>query len=158
MVESPRLLLVIACSILFFETYAQSSISTIKHLNFGSFCLKNNSSGTVTVNSEGARTATGGIVLLNFSSPYSNAEIEVNNCESSNVIITYSSSSILTYGDHNILLTLGPSSRGGSGSSFYTTEGCSFSDIISIGGTLNLSTNAVPGNYSGSFQIIINNE
>lgn len=138
--------------------FCQLSTNTSKHLNFGSFCLANNSSGSITVSPNGGRTSSGGIILLNLSPQHMYGEIELLQCDNYNVIITYSSTSTLSNGSSNLILNVGPTNYGGSGASFITQGDCNYVNTLTIGGTLNVPANSLPGDYQGSFYITFNNE
>lgn len=141
-----------------FSIYCQLTVNTVKNLSFGTFCKNYNSSGTISISPLGIRSSTGGVYLLNLSHNIMSAEIELLQCDNYNVIITYSNSTLLTNGTNNIVLNIGPTNIGTSGSSILTQGDCDFSNLISIGGTLTIPSNTSIGNYNGSFSIIFNNE
>ena len=121
----------------------------------------NSGGGTVTVDWQGSRSATGDVVLLSSNPPPSPAIFEVKLCQGRNVVITYSATTLLTGSDGgSLLLNIGPTEKGVSGSSFPINNDCNFITQVRVGGTLVVgSMTANPGgNYSGSFSITFNQQ
>ena len=100
--------------------FSQLTINTVKNLSFGSFCLSNNSSGSVSVSPIGHRTSTGGLILLNNTPYHMYAEIFFFQCDNKNVLVTYSNSCLLSSGNNNLTLNIGPTNLGSSGFSITT--------------------------------------
>jgi len=127
------------------------TISTIRHLNFGTFIVSG-AGGTVTVDYNGIRTATNDIYLpsLNSAPIPTPALFEVTALSGTLITISNGSPTSLS-GSHggSMILTLGSSSTGSPFVARSTTT------EVSIGGTLtvgNLGANPV-GNYEGIFTI-----
>ncbi len=133
------------------------SVTPTQAINFGSFCVTG-SGGTVTVGWDGSRTSTGGITYLAGDSPLP-AIFEIKLCQGRNVTITFAFSTILNGSNGGtLLLDIGPSERGGNNANFPTNDDCNFITPLRVGGTLNVPGNAIPGIYTGSFDITFNQE
>jgi len=127
-------------------------------LNFGSFCLVNNGSsgGSVTVDWQGNRTATGQVMLLNSGASPQAAIFEINLCQGRLVTINYPATTSLTGSNGgSVKLNIGPTEKGVSGSVFQVNTDCSFITQLRVGGTLTISNNTANpgGDYSGNFSI-----
>jgi hypothetical protein len=139
------------------------TVHSTQALNFGSFCLVNNGSsgGSVTVDWQGNRTATGQVMLLNSGPAPQAAIFEINLCQGRLVVITYPASTTLTgsYGG-SVKLNIGPSEKGVSGSAFQVNTDCSFITQLRVGGTLIISNNTANpgGDYSGNFSLTFNQQ
>ena len=108
---------------------------------------------------DGSRTKTGNIALLSMLPAAQPAIFEIKLCEGRNVIITFSPTATLTGSNGGSLtLNIGPTEQGGNNASFRTNSDCDFVTPLRVGGTLNIPTNAIPGIYSGTFEIIFNQE
>ena len=127
-------------------------------LYFGTLCVTG-VGGTAKLGYDGSRTSTGGITLLPMAPTARPAIFEIKLCSGRNVSISFSPNIILT-GDNggSLILDLGPTERGPSGSSFATTSDCSFITPLRVGGTLHIPGTAIPGIYSGSFDMTFNQE
>ncbi len=128
------------------------TVTATQAIDFGRFCVTG-SGGTITLGWDGSRISSGGIALL--SSPTAQPAIfEIKLCQGRNVTITFAPTAILT-GSNGGLLTLdiGPTEKGISGSSFPTNGDCNFITPLRVGGTLHIPGTAIPGIYSGSFNI-----
>jgi hypothetical protein len=87
------------------------------------------------------------------------AIFEVKLCQGRNVIITFSATTILTGSNGGSLtLNIGPTEKGISSANFTTNSDCNFVTPLRVGGTLNIPGTAIPGNYTGSFEITFNQE
>ena len=149
---------VIVCFAIFSTTvYAQEkppkpitvTVNTVQHLSFGTF-IQAGDYGTVTVSHDGARTASGSIILPNMSSIVTPALFEVNAIPGTLVTIVNGPDTSLS-GSHGgtVTLKIGDASTG---TPFLTTG--DRTDVF-IGGTLivnSLSANPA-GDYSGIFQV-----
>ncbi|MCX6232787.1 MAG: DUF4402 domain-containing protein [Bacteroidetes bacterium] len=138
------------------------AIIPTQSISFGAFCLINSGSsgGTVQVDWQGNRLSTGQIFLLN-TYPWHPAIFEIHLCQGRNVVITYSSSTTLTGSNGgSITLNIGPTEKGGNGSSFAVNNDCNFITILRVGGTLIIANNASnpAGYYTGNFSITFNQQ
>lgn len=126
-------------------------------LNFGDMTILSGSSGgTVTVDYNGVRTATGSVVLLNLGNPVQQAIFEVKICPGRLVNVTFPSTTVLNGSNGgSMLLHLGPTNIGGSGSTFISNKGCDDLHFIRVGGTIDVGAmGANPaGLYSGTFNL-----
>jgi hypothetical protein len=139
------------------------TVNATQALHFGSFCLQNagSSGGTVTVDWQGSRTSTGQVTLLAMAPLHQVAIFEVNLCQGRNVIITYSATTTLNGSNGgSMLLNVGPSEKGISGTSFQVNTDCGFITQLRVGGTLTVGNNASNpgGTYTGSFSITFNQQ
>lgn len=129
-------------------TAQQVQLDNIRGLDFGRFVA--GSGGTVTLHADGRRTSTGGVILLNS---LSTGQAEFNAAPgntSSSILLPPNGSTRLSSGAGSMALndftsksTALPSSPAGG-----TT--------LSVGATLVVAPNQAPGNYSGSFSLIVN--
>ncbi len=126
-------------------------------INFGSFCVSG-AGGTVTVGWDGSRSKGGGITFLAGDMPLP-AIFEIKLCEGRSVTLTFAFSSILNGSNGGtLILDMGPTERGGNNAIFPTNNDCNFITPLRVGGTLNVPGNAIPGVYTGSFDITFNQE
>ncbi|MEI6679791.1 MAG: DUF4402 domain-containing protein [Mariniphaga sp.] len=124
-------------------------VSTLQHLNFGTF-IQTGSSGTVTVTYDGARSATGGVILPNTGAFSSSALFEVTALPGTLITIMNGPNAILT-GSNSGTLVLQPGESSTRSPFIATTE---ITNVF-IGGTLivgSMSANPA-GEYSGTFQV-----
>lgn len=137
------------------QAFAQPPINLTYHqgLNFGEF-YPGSTGGTVKVNFNGIRTATGTVVLTggNFNAAY----IGVNLNPNRNVLVTYSPTATLSRsGGGNLQLAIAPGDLS-INPLISTPKNRDFN--LYIGGTLtvgNLTSNP-PGNYTGVFYVYFN--
>jgi hypothetical protein len=139
------------------------TVNSVQALHFGTFCLNNilSSGGTVTVNFDGSRSSTGEITLLSAAPESQPAIFDLNICQGRTVVITYPETSTLAGTNGGFLiLKIGPTERGPSGTSFQVNTDCSFITQIRVGGTLVVGNNSAnPGGiYTGNFNIIFNQQ
>ncbi|MFZ4582687.1 MAG: DUF4402 domain-containing protein [Paludibacter sp.] len=132
-------------------------VRATQKLNFGDMTiLAGSSGGTITVDYNGLRTHTGSVILLNIGNPVQQAIFEVKICPGRLVNVTFPSTITLTGSNGgSMLLHLGPTSIGASGSSFISNKGCDDLHFVSVGGTLDVGAiGANPaGLYSGTFSL-----
>lgn len=152
------------------DTFAQPvpppkviTVNATQELHFGTFSLQSGGSpgGTVTVDYSGNRTFSGQIILLSEAPLHQPAIFEINLCQGRNVIITYPATTILSGNNGGtLILNIGPTEKGPSGTAFQVDTDCSFITQIRVGGTLTVGNNAAnpAGTYSGSFNIIFNQQ
>jgi hypothetical protein len=125
------------------------TVSTAQHLSFGTF-IQAGTYGTVTVSYDGARSATGSIILPNMSSIVTPALFIIDAEPGTLITIFNGPPAILTGSNGGFLtLTIGEASTR---SPFITSS--QYTDVF-IGGTLEVeSLLADPaGFYSGTFQV-----
>jgi len=133
------------------------TVRATQSLDFGRVCVSG-SGGTVTVGWDGSRTTTGGAVFL--AAPNAQPAIfEIKLCQGRNVIITFSPTTSLTGSNGGSLtLDIGPTEYGGNNVRFPTKGDCNFITPMRVGGTLHIPGTAIPGTYTGSFEITFNQE
>ena len=121
---------------------------TTQAIDFGSFVVTG--AGTITVDYNGNRSATGGIIIVpgSISQP---AIFDIKLCQGRNVTITYDPTTIISYLGNNLILNIGPTEKGPSGSTFPVTGDCNFITTLKVGGTLEVPGGAIAGIYTGSF-------
>lgn len=132
---------------------AQLSITTTRSLNFGRFVA--GSGGTLTVAPGGARSRSGGVVLMNSagagSAGFSLAALNGSG-ESMSVVLSLP-------GDDEVFLTNGMSSMPVrnfvSGAGMLLTLAPAGA-LLDVGATLGVGPNQAAGSYSGSFQLTVN--
>ncbi len=161
--------MLLIATILFFcaiASYAQPqlpqrsiTVTPTQAIHFGTLCVTGGAGGTVTVGYDGTRTSTGNIALLSISPTSQPAIFEIKLCEGRNVIITFSATTTLTGSNGGSLtLDIGPTEKGTDGASFTTNSDCNFVTPLRVGGTLHIPGTAIPGTYTGSFDITFNQE
>jgi hypothetical protein len=153
-----------------FSSYSQPgmpsrtvTVHSTQAINFGSFCLVNNGSsgGTVTVDWQGNRTATGQVMLLNSGPAPQAAIFEINLCPGRMVVINYPLTTILSGSNGgSVNMNIGPTEKGVSGTAFQVNTDCSFITQLRVGGTLVIGNNTANpgGDYSGNFSITFNQQ
>ncbi len=132
-------------------------VRSTQSLNFGDMTvLSGSSGGTVSVDYNGVRTTTGSVIMLNLGNSAQQAIFEVKICPGRMVNITYPATTVLTGNNGgSMLLHLGPTNIGASGSTFISNKGCDDIHLIRVGGTLDvgaIGTNPA-GLYSGTFSL-----
>lgn len=132
-------------------------VSATQALNFGDLTLLSGSSGgTVSVDHNGSRTTTGSVIMLNIGNPVQPAIFEVKICPGRMINVTFPTTTILNGSNGgSMILNLGPTNIGGSGSTFISNKGCDDIHLIRVGGTLNVGsivTNPA-GLYTGTFSL-----
>lgn len=134
-----------------------ATVRATQALNFGDITILSGSSGgTVTVNSNGSRSVTGSVLMINMGNPVQPAIFEVKICPGRMINVTFPTSVVLTgTNGGSMILNLGPTNIGGSGSTFISNKGCNDIHLIQVGGTLNVgSIGSNPGGlYSGNFSL-----
>ncbi|MCX6227278.1 MAG: DUF4402 domain-containing protein [Bacteroidia bacterium] len=161
-------LLLVATIIFFFyaKSFAQPglparsiTITATQGIHFGTFCLTGSSGGTVTVGYDGRRTSTGDISLLSIAPMAKVAIFEIKLCQGRNVSITFNATATLTGSNGgSMTLDIGPTEKGGNNASFPTNYDCNFITPLRMGGTLHIPGTALPGSYSGYFDMTFNQE
>ena len=134
------------------------TVTPTQAIHFGTFCVSG-SGGTVTVGWDGNRTSSGNVVLLAMSPTAQPAIFEIKLCQGRNVIITFDATTTLSCGvGESLTLEIGPTEKGGNNASFTANSDCNFITPLRVGGTLHVPGNAIPGTYTGSFNITFNQE
>ena len=120
-------------------------------IDFGKFIVTGN--GTITVNYDGTRSATGGVIVIP-SSIVQPAIFEIKLCQGREVTITYDPF-VYINGDNggSLKLNVGDTEKGPSGSHFPVTSDCNFITTLRVGGTLEVTGGSPTGIYTGSFSI-----
>ncbi len=132
------------------------TVQATQSIDFGTFYAA--SSGTITVNWNGSFSTTGGVVSLS-SSTLTPAIFEIKLCQGRNVTITYDPTITLTGSNGgSLVLNVGPTEMGVSGSTFPVTNDCSFITTLRVGGTLEVPASSPPGIYSGIFSMTFTQE
>jgi hypothetical protein len=135
------------------------TVTSTQALHFGTFCLTSGAGGTILVGYDGSRSSTGDIVLLSMAPAAQPAIFEIKLCQGRNVTITFDATSILTGSNGGSLtLDIGPTEKGGNSASFSTNSDCNYITPLRVGGTLHVPGTAIPGTYTGSFEITFNQE
>lgn len=127
-------------------------VSTVQFLNFGAFAI-GNSIGTVSVDSNGTRTWTGDVTLLNTGATVSPALFDVYANPGTLINITHPASfTLMGSSGQTIELQIDSFSTG---KTFITTLNPQTPTPVYVGGTLNLGAISAngPGDYSGTFTI-----
>lgn len=131
------------------------TITATQPLHFGTFSLAGTAGGTVSVGYNGARSSTGGVYLSALAPTAQPAIFDIKLCQGRNVTITFSPTTILTGSNGGTFtLDIGPTEKGVSGSQFAVDNNCDFITTLRVGGTLHIPGNSPAGTYSGSFEII----
>jgi hypothetical protein len=135
------------------------TVTSTQSIHFGTFCISGGAGGTVTVGYDGSRSSLGDIILLSMSPTAQPAIFEIKLCQGRNVIITFDATITLTGSNGGSLtLDIGPTEKGGNSASFTTNNDCNFITPLRMGGTLHVPGTAIPGTYTGSFDITFNQE
>lgn len=135
------------------------TVTPTQTISFGVFCLTGSSGGTITVGYDGSISSTGDIILLAEAPAAQPAIFEVKLCQGRNVTITFSATTVLTGSNGGVLtLDIGPTERGSNGAFFTTNSDCDFITPLRVGGTLHIPGTAIPGIYTGNFEITFNQE
>lgn len=139
-------------------TYAQPvlpqrtiTVVATQPIDFGMFVVTGN--GTITVNYDGTRSATGGVIVLP-SSTVQPAIFDIKLCQGREVTIIYDPF-VYINGDNggSLKLNVGDTEKGPSGSQFPVNNNCNFITTLRVGGTLEVSGGSPIGIYTGSFSI-----
>ncbi|MBN2682929.1 MAG: DUF4402 domain-containing protein [Bacteroidales bacterium] len=136
------------------ENGLQISITKIKDLSFGSFYPGSNG-GTLSISSNGVRSATGTVITLSSEAYYSEAVYEISCPEYSMVHLIYKHTIVMhgSNGGHFKLRTEQPEN----GKVFAAPANSENGFLISVGGVLEMNGPSFnpPGDYSGTLDITI---
>jgi hypothetical protein len=128
------------------------TVQSTQAIDFGVF-YDTGSGGTITVDYQGNRWVTGGIIALS-SSIAKPAIFEVKLCQGRKINIEYAQTTTLSNGSGApLILNIGPSEKGVSGSSFSVNNNCNFITTLRVGGTLNVPSGSAYGSYAGNFYL-----
>lgn len=133
------------------------TVNKIQDLHFGAFSVTGGG-GSVTVSSTGVRTASGSVSLLNLGIFFQQAIFNIEAPPGTFIAITYATSATLTGSSGGTAsLQLGACHPA---SSFTTTADPPARTEFSLGGTLTIGSTIAspPGQYSGTFEIVVNYE
>jgi hypothetical protein len=134
------------------------SVAATQMLHFGDLTLTSSSTGgSVVVNPDGTRTAFGDVILLNIGNVAQQAIFEYKLCPGRRVTLSYPPTVTLNgQNGGSILLHIGPTNIGVSGSIFSSNMGCDDTHYIHAGGTIDIGplVSNPPGLYTGSFNIV----
>jgi len=132
------------------------TVDVVKFLDFGSFTFSNaGTGGTVSVDSNGSRTSSGDLILLNFGATSSSASFDVTANPGTILNISHLSNIELT-GSAGGIIYLNIDSYS-PGQTFLATAVPPMTTPISIGGTLTIGDILVnpAGNYTGEVLITL---
>lgn len=126
------------------------SIASTGALSFGSFVA--GSGGSVVVGTSGARSKTGGVVLVGQGGTASAAQFLVSGTASATYAITLPP-------DGTVSLSSGSQTMALNGFASFPhatgTLSAGGTQILNVGATLSVGANQQPGNYSGSFNVTV---
>ncbi len=158
--NKPLLKLLFFTVILFFclnATYSQPALpqrtvsaTPTQPIDFGTFYVT--SAGTITVDWQGNVSTTGGVVVVSSVNARP-AIFDITLCQGRDVTITYSPTTTITNGAPSLILNVGDTEKGPSGSTFEVDNNCTFITTLRVGGTLDVPGGATTGTYTGSFSI-----
>lgn len=131
------------------------TVQPTQAIDFGTFYVI--SAGTISVDWQGIVTTTGGVVSLSGSTAQP-AIFDIKLCQGRNVTITYDPTTTITNGVPSLTLSIGPTEKGPSGSSFPVTSDCNFITTLRVGGTLDVPGGSPVGIYNGSFSMTFTQE
>lgn len=133
---------------------SQVTVYPMQDFNFGTF-YQGNTGGTVDISTNGTRSATGDVVLMNIGFSHSQAIFEIEAPQSSIVTISKGPDVIL-YGSNGGSITLKLGNTDPEFPHIIATPRTQ----VKLGGTLIIGdkTSSPPGNYTGSFSITFHQE
>lgn len=145
------------CCFTLTSTAQIQTVSTLQNLSFGAF-TQGSSGGTIIINNDGSRNATGTIVPLNLGVAYFQAIFAVEAPQGTVISLLNGPDASLTGSNGGSMsLKIGNSNPA---SPFISGVAPPLKTQISVGGTLTVGTpqQSPPGTYSGTFYITFNNE
>lgn len=133
------------------------SVYTVQNMNFGAFS-NNGNGGTISISANGMRSTTGSIVPLNMGTVFHQAIFDISGPQGTIVSLLFGPDATLT-GNHGGTMSMHLTGSSPT-SPFITTVTQPLRTPVSISGVLNVGSPAAspPGNYSGTFYIIFNQE
>jgi hypothetical protein len=133
------------------------AVAATKPIHFGDF-YDLGGGGTITVDWQGIRTTTGGILAIPGSVARP-ALFEVKLCQGRNVTITFAPTTTLSSTNGSVfVLDVGPTEKGLNGAVFAVNNNCNFITKLRVGGTLHIPENSTAGSFTGSFEISFNQQ
>lgn len=133
------------------------TVYTVQNMSFGAF-TNGSTGGTVSISTNGTRSVTGNVVLLNLGTQYFQAIFDIDAPQGSIVSILNGSDATLT-GSNGGSMSM---QIGGSDppSPFITVVSQPARTQVNIGGLLTVGSSAAnpPGTYTGTFYITFNQE
>ncbi|MBL3555309.1 MULTISPECIES: DUF4402 domain-containing protein [Marinobacter] len=126
------------------------TIQNSQELSFGSFVA--GSGGTVTISTSGARSATGGVLLIP-SSAGAAAQFTVAGDANATYTIQLPGNDFVKLAGPGVDMTINDFTSSPSGTGGQLDAGGS--QTLSIGGTLFISGDQAPGDYSGTFSVTV---
>ncbi len=130
---------------------------TIQALNFSTI-YTGNSGGTVVIAADGSRTSTGSVILVNTGNQPTPAIFEISLCQGRTVTLTYPAMVTLNGSNGGTLSLQITPEKGAGGTPFQVNNDCNFITPLRVGGTLTVPASAPVGLYTGSFEIIFNQQ
>jgi hypothetical protein len=147
------LLLVAGCLLALAAPARAQSVATVRTLSFGSFAA--GSVGTVTVSAGGARSSSGGVTLVS-SGGGTSARFQLTGTASQSFTFSLPVDNVVT-------LSLQPSGGASMAVNLFTSSlpspsvlGAGGTGYLEVGATLSVSNGQQPGNYQGSFEVMVN--
>lgn len=137
------------------EVVAPAQIVPLAYLRFGSFA-RPTTAGTETVSTTGTVSGTGGMAG-NLSLPQGSggrgaASFQLNGSANRLYIVSLPGTTTISSGAATMQVSDFTSDAGIFGIGILGTSG---QDTLNVGGTLNVSANQAPGNYSGTFTLTV---
>ena len=132
-------------------------ISTVQQMHFGAFSNSGNG-GTVSISNTGMRSATGSIIPLNMGVNYMQAMFDLDAPQGCIISIMNGPDAVLTGSNGGTMsMHIGPADPS---SPFIVLVAQPAKTRLSVGGTLTIGNSVAspPGNYSGTFYILFNQE
>jgi len=135
------------------------TINAIQPIHFGTICVTG-PGGTVALGYDGQRSSTGNVLLLPVAPIAQPAIFEMKICEGGTFTLTFDATTILTNSNNKstLAMDIGPTEKGINGASITINSDCINMTPLRVGGTLHIPDLAIPGIYSGSFAVTLNQE
>lgn len=135
------------------------TVQATQALHFGTFALNGGGDGIVTVGFNGIRTSNANVFLSPISPTSQPAIFDIKLCQGRNVTIAYIPSITLTGSNGgSFTMDIGPTEKGGNASTFPVDNNCNFITTIRVGGTLHVPSLSPAGVYTGTFEIVFEQE
>jgi hypothetical protein len=148
------LLLVAGCLLALAAPARAQSVATVRTLSFGSFAA--GSGGTVTVSAGGARSSSSGVTLVS-SGAGTSARFQLTGTANQSFSFSLPVDNVVTLsresGGGPSMAVNGFTSSLQQGTGVLGAGGTGYLDV---GATLSVSNGQQPGNYQGSFEVIVN--
>jgi hypothetical protein len=135
------------------------TIIPVQGIHFGAFSMVGSSGGAISVGSDGSRTSTGGIVLLNISPLPQPAVFEIRLNQNQHAVITFSTIRTLTSKSGTKLrLEIGSADYVSHQALLPINEAGNKTVTVRVGGTLYVPGSSNPGLYHGEIEIGVHQE